>query len=50
MTIFGLHIVRASTVEKERKAIAAAIEKQNTLWNKVISKLLWENHQLRLKK
>ncbi len=71
MNIFGLHITRASTLKKERKAWKdivdkgvkglleaasivesdrAAYAKQNSLWNRVISKLLFENHQLRMAK
>ena len=71
MTIFGLHITRASTLEHERKlwsdlvkkgteslfeaasmmkTVRAEYTKQNKLWNRVISKLLWENHNLRLAK
>ena len=33
-------------IDKDR----AKYTKQNTLWNRVISKLLFENHQLRLAK
>ena len=30
------------------KAVKAEYAKENKLWNRVISKLLWENHNLRL--
>lgn len=57
MTIFGLYITRAATIENERQErkvlldkLVAKYRKANTLWNKVISKLLWENHNLRLAK
>ena len=50
MNIFGLHITRASKLKKEQRDLVTAVRKQNALWNRVISKLLYENHQMRLAK
>ena len=54
MNIFGLYITRASTLNKERDAATTAIKseievrrKESRLWDKIMSKLLWENFNLR---
>ena len=54
MNIFGLYITKASTIAKERDAVKSALKalfkkraQDNTLWDKVMSKLLWENFNLR---
>ena len=54
MTIFGLYITKASTIDKERVAVKNSLKsffrlqaKDNALWDKVMSKLLWENFNLR---
>lgn len=55
MKLFGLYITRASTHEKEQAGHKAVIKKvlkkraqDNSLWDKIMSRLLWENHNLRM--
>lgn len=55
MTLLGLYITKASKIEKERserkmllEKLVSKYKKANDLWNRVISGLLWENHNMKM--